>query len=305
MWKFSSERRANEIAGGLIVFQNLNTGAIGVRATFEEACRLAQQYGFTGVDISSGDVERLGVNRVLELLDQHGLQIGGYGLPGNWLGSEEDWKTGIQNAPRLLELGRRVGASRTTAVIMAASDDKTYLENFAFHVKRFKPVARVLEDYGFRWGFEFLGPQMFRRTKRYSFLFDVDSCLELCDAVNERVCGLLFDVWHWYTSEGTLEQVKLLSDQRVVYVHVNDAPAGVAVADQVDNVRCLPGETGVIDIVPALQILAENGCRAPVTVEPFSEYVRSLAPEEAVRVTAEALGKVWDQAGLGTGSPAA
>ena len=281
------------------MFQNLNTGALGVRASFEEACALAQKYGFRGVDISAGDIERLGVTRVLELLDRHGLKIGGYGLPGNWLGSEEEWKEGLQRAPRLLELGRRVGASRVTIWFMSASNERTYLENFAFHVKRLKPVAQVLEDYGFRFGLEFLGPWMFRRGKRYSFAYDVDTCLELCAAVNERNCGLLFDVWHWYTSEGTIEQVKKLTDRQVVYVHVNDAPAGVAVADQVDNVRCLPGETGVIDVVSVLRILAENGCRAPVTVEPFSERVRRLSPEEAVKVTAEALNKVWNEAGLG------
>jgi len=282
------------------VFQNLNTGAIGVKASFEEACSLAQKYGFRGVDIHAGDVERLGASRVLELLDQHGLTIGGYSIPAKWLGSEEEWKASLRRAPRLLELGRKVGASRITTYLMPASDERTYLENFAFHVQRLKPVARVLEDYGFRFGIEFLGPQMFRRGKRYSFLFDVDTCLELCAAVNERVCGLLFDVWHWYTSEGTLEQVQKLTDRQVVYIHVNDAPAGIPVADQVDNVRCLPGETGVIDIVPVLRTLAENGCQAPVAVEPFNEYVRSLAPDDAVKATAAALNKVWSQAGLGT-----
>ncbi len=291
--------KSRGLVEGSALFQNLNVGAIGVKASFEEACSLAQKYGFRGVDIGPGDVERLGVTRVLELLDQHGLKVGGYGFSGKWLGSEEDWKESLQNAPRLLELGRRVGASRVTTYLMAASDERTYLENFAFHVKRLKPVAQVLEDYGFRFGLEFLGPQMFRRGKRYSFLFDVDTCLELCAAINERSCGLLFDVWHWYTSEGTLEQVKKLSDRQVVYVHVNDAPANIPVADQVDSVRCLPGETGVIDIVPVLQTLAENGCQAPVTVEPFNAWLRSLAPDDAVKATAEALNKVWNEAGLG------
>jgi sugar phosphate isomerase/epimerase len=67
---------------------------------------------------------------------------------------------------------------------------------------------------------------------------------------------------------------------------------------EVDNVRCLPGDTGVIDVVQILKVLHENGCTAPVTVEPFNERVNSLPPEGAVRVTAEALGSIWEKAGL-------
>jgi len=280
------------------MFRNLNTGVIGVKATLEETCKYARRHGFAGVDVAAAVVERLGAGRVREILDEHGLRVGGYGLPWKWLGPEDEWLQGLHEAPRLLGLGQSIGAERTTLVVPPSSDDRTYLQNFEFHVRRLKPVAHVLEDYGFRIGLEFIGPQHLRRRRKYSFLFDVDSCLELCSAVNERACGLLFDVWHWYTSEGTFEQVKKLSDRRIVYIHVNDAPTGVDVADQVDNVRCLPMETGVIDAPALLRILAQNGCRAPVTVEPFSAHVQSLPPDEAVKVTAGSLQKLWAAAGL-------
>lgn len=60
--------------------------------------------------------------------------------------------------------------------------------------------------------------------------------LELCDAVGPNV-GLLLDAWHLYTSGHDPADLELLSNQNVVDVHVNDAPAGVAVDDQVDSVR--------------------------------------------------------------------
>ncbi|HET7560370.1 MAG TPA: sugar phosphate isomerase/epimerase, partial [Limnochordia bacterium] len=72
----------------------------------------------------------------------------------------------------------------------------------------------------------------------------------------------------------------------------------IPIEEQVDNIRCLPGETGVIDTAAVLKVLAANGCRAPVTVEPFSAAVRALSPDDAARVTAEALGGVWRAAGL-------
>ncbi|MBI4530586.1 MAG: sugar phosphate isomerase/epimerase [Candidatus Latescibacteria bacterium] len=281
------------------MFRNFNAGAIGVRVPFEEACKLAAAYGFQGIDVGVGDIERLGsVEAVKDLLGVHRLHVGGFGLPGHFLGSDEDWKQGLRTAPRYLEMGRKIGATRTFGGVSPSSDTRTYQENFDFYVRRLKPVALVLEDYGFRWGFEFLGPKMFRVGKRYEFIFDLDSCLDLCNAIRDANCGLLLDVWHWYTSGGTMDQIEKLSDRKVIYMHINDAPAGIPVEEQVDNVRCLPGDTGVIDVVRILKVLHENGCTAPVTVEPFNERVNSLPPEGAGRVTTEALGNVWEKAGL-------
>jgi hypothetical protein len=51
------------------MFRNFNAGAIGVRVPFEEACKLAAAYGFQGIDVGVGDVERLGsVEAVKDLL---------------------------------------------------------------------------------------------------------------------------------------------------------------------------------------------------------------------------------------------
>jgi sugar phosphate isomerase/epimerase len=84
----------------------------------------------------------------------------------------------------------------------------------------------------------------------------------------------------------------------VVYVHVNDAPAGLDRDEQIDNVRCLPGETGVIDIVGFLQALQTIGYEGPVTPEPFKKALSSLPPAEAAQVTGESMLSIWRAAGL-------
>jgi len=126
----------------------------------------------------------------------------------------------------------------------------------------------------------------------------MDAMLALGAAIGTGNVGLLLDAWHWYTAHATLDDLKQLAKEDVVYIHINDAPAGIAVDDQIDNVRCLPGETGVIPLVEFLRILDGIGCDAPVTPEPFSQKVRGLPPLEAAKMTAEALDKVWQEAGL-------
>ncbi|MCX8171849.1 MAG: TIM barrel protein, partial [Candidatus Bathyarchaeota archaeon] len=89
-----------------------------------------------------------------------------------------------------------------------------------------------------------------------------------------------------------------LRGKDIIYVHVNDAPANVPLDKLVDNVRCLPGETGVIDLVGFLKKLKSLGYDGPVTPEPFSEKVNRMEPEDAVKLTGEALKTVWRRAGL-------
>ena len=95
-----------------------------------------------------------------------------------------------------------------------------------------------------------------------------------------RECGFLLDSWHWYTAHETAEDVRRLRPQQVVDVHVNDAPAGVEIDEQLDNVRDLPGATGVIDIATFLSALQHIGYDGPVMVEPFSERVCAMEREE-------------------------
>ena len=70
------------------------------------------------------------------------------------------------------------------------------------------------------------------------------------------------------------------------------------VADQLDNVRRLPSETGVIDLVDFLKELKAIGYDGPVTAEPFSQRVRDLPDAEAVAETHAGLAKAWAAAGL-------
>ena len=114
---------------------------------------------------------------------------------------------------------------------------------FDFLVERLAPVCHVLKENDVRLGLEFIGPATARAGKRYEFIYTMDGMLEVCRAVGTGNVGLIVDSWHLYTSGGQMDDVLDLTDEEVVGVHINDAPAGVALDAQVDNVRRLPGET--------------------------------------------------------------
>jgi sugar phosphate isomerase/epimerase len=84
-----------------------------------------------------------------------------------------------------------------------------------------------------------------------------------------------------------------LKNKEIVAVDLNDAPAGLAVADQVDSHRELPCATAVIDLATFLNALVQVDYDGPVRAEPFNAALRKLPKEEAVAATAAAMKKAF------------
>jgi len=276
----------------------LSPGAIGVGVPFPQAARLAAAHGFQGIQLDLDFVVKEGPQKARDLLEQLGLRPGSFGLPVAFREGEKEYQESLNQLEEKAKAARQAGCTRCSTYILSWSETLNFKENFQFHRDRLRPVAQILADQGIALGLEFLGPKTLRRGKPYEFIHTLEGMLELCEAIGTGNVGLLLDAWHWYTSEGDENQLKALRKQDVVDVHINDAPAGIPVDEQMDNVRCLPGETGVIPITVFLRSLQEIGYDGPVTPEPFSARLHTLPPEEAVRETAAAVRKVWTAAGL-------
>ena len=284
------------------MFKNLSTGAIGIRANMQEGLALANAAGFEGLDLGIDEASQLAqehsVQFVKELWTEAGIKMGGWGFGVNWRGDDADYYAGLAQLPARAELAAKLGCYRTTTVVGPASNDMTYQENWDFSVKRLRPVAEILKEYGHSLGLEFIGPATSRKAAKHLFAYSMDAMLGLAAAVGTGNVGLLFDTWHWYTCRSTIDDVRKLSLADVVYVHINDAPAGIDADEQIDNIRCLPAETGVIPLTELMRVLTDIGYDGPVTPEPFSKTVNAMEPTDAAKATGASLDKVWENAGL-------
>jgi sugar phosphate isomerase/epimerase len=285
------------------MYKGLSPGAIGVRAAnLEAGIAAAKQGGFGGVEFNPSEVaervEREGAEAIRALFETAGIQPAGFGLPVEWRKDVETWQKGLEALPRLAQAAQAIGGGQTFTWVLSCSDSRPYEENIAFHIERFQPIAQILADNGCTLGLEFLGPQTLREMFPHPFLYRMGDMLDLGAQIGGNV-GILLDCWHWHTSEGTVEELYALKPEQVVYVHVNDAPAGVAMEAYVDNVRGLPGETGVIDIAGFLKALEAIGYQGAVTPEPFKSELSQL-PDDAARlkVVGDAMSKIFRLAGL-------
>ena len=108
----------------------------------------------------------------------------------------------------------------------------------------------------------------------------------------------MLDSWHWYTAHETAADLRTLENRDVVACDLNDAPAGIAVDQQIDNRRELPAATGVINLQEFLEVLVEIGYDGPIRAEPFNRILNEMENETAVAETAEAMRKTFTLIGI-------
>jgi sugar phosphate isomerase/epimerase len=281
------------------MFPNLSPGAIGIRTGLAESVALAKGHGWAGCDVPIVEAAQLAaehsVDDVAAIFSQAGVRPGGWGLPLNW--REPYDQDALDALSQQAAVGAKLGCTRAYTWLMPGSNERPFRENFAFHVAQLLPVAQVLAEHGCRLGLEFIGPRTMRDSLRYGFIYSSEGMLCLAEAIGANV-GLLMDCWHWHTAVGSLADIRTLRAEDIVYVHVNDAPEDVAVEAQLDQVRRLPGATGVIDIAGFLQVLREIGYDGPITPEPFDKRLAALPADEACKLARDSMRQIWHAAGL-------
>ena len=233
-------------------------------------------------------MSRHGASALRDLYHQHGLRLGAWNLPFMpYRVNEEEWHAEVAKLPPQLASVEALGARRTCMWILPGSDERAYDDNFAFHVARFQPIARLLADHGIRLGFEFIGPLTSQKKFKHPFIRSVREAIALARAVGPN-CGRLLDSWHWHSAGGTRDDLRGLTRDLLVHIHINDAPAPVPRDELIDNHRKLPCTTGVIDIDGFMQALAHADYDGPVTAEPFDAEIGALPTEKSAALTAKA-----------------
>jgi sugar phosphate isomerase/epimerase len=281
--------------------------ALGIRGlSLTEAIALTRDSGFTGlcapIRLIADAVEERGVESVREEFAQAGVRPAHWNLPVAWR-DDTQYKADLGELPRLAAVARELGQTRTATFMPSGSDERAFRENFDWHVARLRPIAEILRDEGIRFGIEYIGPKTYRDAFRHEFIYTLDGLMELIAAINVDNVGVMLDSWHLFASGGSLADIERLTNEDIVVVHVNDAPAGIPWDEQIDTVRALPMETGVIDLAGFMRALQDLGYDGPVMPEPFNQRVVDLAshdPLAAAREASRSMDALWHAAGLAT-----
>jgi sugar phosphate isomerase/epimerase len=282
------------------MFSTLAPDAVPIRVALERQLEFAQASGFDALDLPVTALQRSGGRPSAAQLGErwaaHGLRTGGWRLPFDYQADRPDFKADLRRLRACARAASALASPWCYYWIEPTSEQLTFSENTAKQVQRVRAIADVLGEHGCRLGLEPIGPKTLRVSARFEFVHSIPMALDLLSSVDRPNVGLLVDCFHWYTSHASVDDLIALAPEQVVYVHINDAVAGVDVDEQLDDVRRLPGTTRVIDLVGFLQALDRIGYDGPVAVEPFDASLAALTPGERVRLVAQSLHDAFDAA---------
>jgi sugar phosphate isomerase/epimerase len=274
----------------------LSCGAIGVSADPRKAIELAHRFGFESVEPSPGFLASLSDAQLADLqaeMKAKKLVWGAAGLSVEFRGSEDEFDKGMAALPASAKAMARAGVDRIATWLSPSHRSLTYVQNFRQHARRLRGVAKVLGEHGIRLGLEYVGPKTLWTSSRFPFLHTM---AEMKDLIAEIACdnvGFLLDTWHWYTAQETEADLLTLKAKDVVLCHVNDAPKGIDVEEQIDSRRELPCATGVINVKTFFGAMAKIGYDGPLVCEPFSPELGKMPAEKAVETVAVAVRKAF------------
>lgn len=291
----------NASKGGRKFTLALIGSGIGVQGTIRQQLDWASKYGYESIEPSLGDLSRMSSGEVDEFtaeMDERGLQWAVTGAPINVREQSEDTftaqLTGLKTAAKVWQ---SAGVTRVKSGVMSFSRDLNYLDNFRLHTDRIRRAAKVLDGYGLRFGLEYLGPKGLWTLSRHAFIHTMAEARELIEGTGAGNVGLVLDSWHWYCSRETEADILALSNKDVISCDLNDAPAGIAIDDQVDSARALPATTGVIDVKTFLNALVKIGYDGSIMAEPFDDALNAMGDEEALKRTADAMKRAFSLVG--------
>jgi sugar phosphate isomerase/epimerase len=292
--------RAIGAEGGRKMTINLMPGMIGVRANQIEAIRLAHKHGFESVEPMGGYLAGLSRGELEELLGEmksKGIGFGAAGLPVEFRADEERFKRDLEGLPRIAAGLERARVTRLGTWLRPGDNSLTYLQNFKQHARRLGEIAKVLRDHKIQFGLEYVGTKTLRDRYEFEFVHTMAETKELIAETGLENIGFVLDSWHWWNANEGPEDILKLRGRDVVAVDLNDAPAGIPKAEQMDNRRELPLATGVIPVEAFLKALQKIGCEAPVRAEPFNRELNEMDNDEACAKTSAALHKAFELLG--------
>jgi sugar phosphate isomerase/epimerase len=275
------------------MYISLNRVMVPGKLSWEDFARLAARLGYPGVDVDLGAAMTSGVASTKALLEHLRLKPAVIGFPVNFRKDDATFRQDLEKLPAAAQFAAGIGCPRMVTYVMASSSTpKAELRKTL--KERFQASAEVLSRSKVRLGLEFLGPLHIRRSGPHEFIWRMDEMLDFAKEIGSNV-GLLLDSWHWHHAGGRLSDILAAGKQRIVHVHLADAP-NLPPEKIRDNERLLPGE-GVIDFKGFLQTLQKIGYEDGLSPEVFGRF-KAMPPEEGARLGLETARSVMRKAGV-------
>ncbi|MFJ5122391.1 sugar phosphate isomerase/epimerase family protein [Kitasatospora sp. NPDC088548] len=273
---------------------SITRSTLNKRIPYARMVRAAHAAGFPYVELSAEKWQAaLDQDPALRgLLREGGIRPwhAGWNLRLNW--NTDRFARALAGTPAAMDLTASLGARSGTLVLPHVDDTGAPIPGSAETEDRIGAVADLAAARGLNVCVEYMGlrpadpPENGVRT--------LPGTLEVLARVGRHNAGLLVDSYHWHLSGSP--SLAAVPPTMPLWVHFNDAPAGIEAGKLRDEDRVLPGE-GVIDLPRLLTELDAWGWTGPVSVEVKHPDLHAMPPEDAARTAYRAAFAVLERAG--------
>ncbi len=277
------------------MYPSLNRTLVsGKKVEWREFAALAHHFGYPGVDVDLGPAMKEGAEQTKDFLAGKALKPAVVGCPVNFREDDVKFRETLKGLPEAAKFSSEIGCPRMTTWVMP-SFDVPKAEMWALLRSRFGEIAKVLRDYGVRFGLEYIGPLHLRTRNPHLFACTLREMLSLAREAGPNM-GVLLDAWHWHHAGDTLADIESAGKDAIVHVQVADAPP-LPPEDIRDNERLFAGE-GVIGLKAFFATLRKIGYADGVSPEVFGRGIKEMPLEEGIRLGYNSTASVMRAAGI-------
>lgn len=265
--------------GGVMMKLCFNEATTLENSTLAKDLELCDQFGYDYIEIRSMDklkeyLETHTLDDLKEFFRTHHIKPYAFNAIVFFNNrSEEEYTEILAEYKELLEMGSQLGMKKIVVVPLVTEQKITKSEIEKSAVKVLKEFSDLASPFGIEIALEFVGhPQCTINTFEHAY--------DIIKKVNRDNVGLVFDCFHFYAMNSSIESLKQADCSKISVVHIDDAedfPVGFLT----DEDRLWPGE-GVIPIQDYLTILRDKGYDGVVSVELFRPEYYQMSAEEVI-----------------------
>ncbi|MBW6506231.1 MAG: sugar phosphate isomerase/epimerase and 4-hydroxyphenylpyruvate domain-containing protein [Rhodobacteraceae bacterium] len=235
-----------------------------------EKIRAAAEAGFAGIEIFREDIVGFdgAPEDIAALAKASGIAITSLQSLRDWEASPNDRRDWCDTlAARFLDLAGRLGAP---LLVVCANTREDALPDPATAAADLARLADMAAARGLRIGFEALATST--HVKTYAQAWDI------VQRAGRPNLGLVLNAIHTFAAEAPLGGLAALDMDRVLLVHLADAPTTrIDPRLMTESFRLLPGQ-GNLPVAELYAGLMSRGYSGPMSMEIFNDQLRALEP---------------------------
>jgi sugar phosphate isomerase/epimerase len=286
------------------MYKNLNAKALGISGRQSDLIELAMTYGFQGLDIDAGDLQRRSsrtdFERASRFLLSSGMKVAGFEIPCDLDAEDKEFDQAIKEVEKIVEVAGKVKARAGILPIPSATNRAPFHQYFESAKAKLDRLAIIFEKHQVLLGLSMSTFGEDRLDKQYPFIQDVSGALALVGACQSKSVGFLVDTYHWTVGRGPWEQLASLGGNRIAGLNIADVATIPDPKDSSDSLKLLAGSAGTIDNARFVKTLQSVGYDGPITSSPSSLNLGAITRDAIVSKAQDVLDATLSAAGLTT-----